>query len=45
MFAIRDLLENSVEDSMFIDTTNKELSDVRLDIVSGILPVLKRKYK
>lgn len=41
---LEGLLETSVEDSILLDTTSMSMNDVSVEIVSQIMPAMRKKY-
>lgn len=41
---LEELFENSVEDSLLLDTTNMNMKDVSVDVATNIMPIIRKQY-
>ena len=41
---VKDLLTSSVDNYCFIDTTNKNLNDISLEVAESVMPLIRKKF-
>lgn len=44
LFGVKDLFDESVENSYLLDTTNMALNDISVQVASQIMPIMRQKY-